>query len=42
MTEAELEQWAITANWSVKRVEWLRPFLSRFAIVHSSHALVVK
>jgi predicted nucleic acid-binding protein len=42
MTEAELEQWAITANWSAKRVEWLRLFVSRFAIVPSSHALVVK
>jgi tRNA(fMet)-specific endonuclease VapC len=42
MTEAELEQWAITSNWSAKRVEWLRLFISRFAIVPSSHALVVK
>lgn len=42
MTEAELEQWAITANWSPKRIEWLRLFLARFAIVPSSHALVLK
>ncbi len=42
MTEAELEQWAITANWSAKRIEWLRIFISRFAIVPSSHELVVK
>ena len=42
MTEAELEQWAISANWSAKRVEWLRIFISRFAIVPSSHELVVQ
>jgi hypothetical protein len=33
MTEAELEQWALLANWSAKRVEWLRLFLARFVIV---------
>jgi predicted nucleic acid-binding protein len=42
MTEAELEHWAITANWSPKRIEWLRLFISRFAIVPSSHALIIK
>jgi predicted nucleic acid-binding protein len=42
MTEAELEQWAILANWSTKRIEWLRVFLGRFAIVPSSHDLVLK
>ena len=42
MTEAELEQWALLANWSQKRVEWLRLFLSRFAVVPSSHDLVLK
>lgn len=42
MTEAELEQWALLANWSEKRVEWLRLFLERFAIVPSSHDLVLK
>ena len=42
MTEAELEQWALLANWSEKRVEWLLLFLSRFAIVPSSHDLVLK
>ena len=36
MTEAELEQWALLANWSEKRVEWLRLFLGRFAIMPSS------
>jgi tRNA(fMet)-specific endonuclease VapC len=42
MTEAELEQWALLANWGEKRIEWLRLFLSRFAIVPSSHDLVLK
>jgi tRNA(fMet)-specific endonuclease VapC len=42
MTEAELEQWALLAKWSAKRVEWLRIFLRRVAIVPSSHDLVVK
>ncbi|MGB7759614.1 MAG: PIN domain-containing protein [Bryobacteraceae bacterium] len=42
MTEAELEQWALLANWSEKRVDWLRLFLSRFAIVPSSHDLTLK
>jgi predicted nucleic acid-binding protein len=42
MTEAELEQWALLANWSEKRVEWLRLFLSRFVVVPSSHDLVLK
>jgi predicted nucleic acid-binding protein len=42
MTEAELEQWALLANWTEKRVEWLRLFLSRFAIVPSLHDLVLR
>ena len=42
MTEAELEQWALLANWSEKRVVWLRLFLSRFVVVSSSHDLVLK
>ena len=42
MTEAELEQWALLANWSAKRVEWLRLFLGRCVIVPSSHDLVLK
>ncbi len=42
MMEAELEQWVLLANWSDKRVEWLRLFLSRFAIVPSSRDLVLK
>jgi tRNA(fMet)-specific endonuclease VapC len=42
MTEAELEQWALLANWGASRVEWLRLFLGRCAIVPSSHDLVLK
>jgi len=42
MTEAELEQWALLANWSAKRIEWLRLFLGRFVIVPSSRDLVLK
>jgi tRNA(fMet)-specific endonuclease VapC len=42
MTEAELEQWPLLANWGAKRVEWLRLFLGRCAIVPSSHDLVLK
>jgi tRNA(fMet)-specific endonuclease VapC len=30
------------ANWSQKRVEWLRLFLSRFVVVPSSHDFVLK
>lgn len=41
MTQAELEQWALTAGWSEKRVEWLRIFLGRSVIVPSSHALIL-
>jgi predicted nucleic acid-binding protein len=37
MTEAELEQWALLANWGGKRIVWLRLFLSRFVVVPSSH-----
>jgi tRNA(fMet)-specific endonuclease VapC len=42
MTEAELEQWALLSNWQAKRVDWLRIFLGRFAIVPSSHDLILK
>jgi predicted nucleic acid-binding protein len=42
MTEAELEQWALMANWSLKRIDWLRLYLERFAIVPSSRELVMK
>ena len=42
LTEAELEQWVLLANWSAKRVEWLHLFLGRCAIVPSSHDLVLK
>jgi predicted nucleic acid-binding protein len=40
MTEAELEQWALIANWSDKRTDWLRLFMARFAVAPSSRALV--
>jgi tRNA(fMet)-specific endonuclease VapC len=42
MTEAELEQWALLASWSAKRVDWLRLFLGRCAVVPSSHDLSMK
>ena len=42
MMEAELEQGALLSNWQAKRVEWLRIFLGRFAIVPSSHDLILK
>jgi len=32
MTEAELEQWALLSNWSVKRANWLRTYLARFVV----------
>jgi tRNA(fMet)-specific endonuclease VapC len=41
MTEAELEQWALLANWHAKRIAWLRIFLARFVIVPSSRDLVL-
>lgn len=42
MTEAELEQWALLSNWHTKRIDWLRMFLARFAIVPTSRDLVLK
>ncbi len=42
MTEAELEQWSLLANWHPKRNEWLRVFLGSFVIVPSSRDLVLK
>jgi tRNA(fMet)-specific endonuclease VapC len=42
LTEAELEQWALSANWSAKRTDRLHLFLRRVAIVPSSHDLVLK
>jgi predicted nucleic acid-binding protein len=42
MTEAEMEQWSLLANWGEKRVVWLRLFLSRFVVVPASHDLVLK
>ena len=40
MTEAELEQWSLLANWHPN--EWLRVFLGSFVIVPSSRDLVLK
>lgn len=42
MTEAELEQWALPANWQTKRIEWLRVSLRQFVIVPSSRGPVLK
>ena len=42
MTIAELEQWVILSNWSAKRIEWMRLFIARFAVVPYSHDLAVK
>jgi len=42
MTEAELEQWVLLANWSTQRTARLRMFMERFAIVPSSRDLVLK
>jgi tRNA(fMet)-specific endonuclease VapC len=39
MTEAELERWALQANWGEVRFERLRQFLRRFLIVPSSEHL---
>jgi len=41
-TQAELEQWALLANWGSTRVEWLRLYFGRFAIVPSSHDLALR
>jgi tRNA(fMet)-specific endonuclease VapC len=42
MTEAELEQWALLANWNAQRISLLRTFLQRFAVIPSSRDLVLK
>lgn len=42
MTEAKLERWALLANCGAKRLERLRLFLGRCAIVPSSRDLVLK
>src|ERR1700730_8910915 len=41
MTEAELQQWALLANWNAQRIS-LRTFLQRFAVIPSSRDLVLK
>ena len=42
MTAAELEQWALLANWQAKRIEWLRTHLKQFVIIPTSRDLVLK
>lgn len=42
MTEAELEQWALLANWNTQRISRMRMFLRRFVVVPSSRDLVLK
>jgi len=39
MTEAELEQWVLASDWSAKRADWLRLYITRFLIVGSSEDL---
>lgn len=42
MTEAELERWALQSRWGENRVQRLRQYISRFAIVPSSRDLARK
>ena len=42
MTEAELERWALQSRWGEGRVQRLRRYISRFAIVPSSRDLARK
>lgn len=42
MTEAELEQWILLANWGVNRVRRFRTFMTRFASVPSSRDLILR
>lgn len=35
MTVAELELWAVSANWGAKKKAFLKEYLKRFSIVHS-------
>ena len=37
-----IEQWALLSNWHARRIEWLRVFLGRFAIVPYSRDLGLK
>jgi predicted nucleic acid-binding protein len=42
MTEAELEQWILLANWGVDRVQRFRIFMTGFASVPSSRDLILQ
>jgi tRNA(fMet)-specific endonuclease VapC len=42
MTEAELEQWVLLANWGPERVRRFRSFMNRFASVPSSRDLILR
>jgi predicted nucleic acid-binding protein len=42
MTEAELEQWILLANWGVDRVRRFRIFMTGFASVPSSRDLILQ
>jgi predicted nucleic acid-binding protein len=42
MTEAELEQWILLANWGVERVRRFRIFMTGFASVPSSRDLILQ
>ena len=42
MTEAELEQWILLANWGIDRVRRFRIFMTGFASVPSSRDLILQ
>jgi tRNA(fMet)-specific endonuclease VapC len=42
MTEAELEQWILLANWGAGRVHRFRQFMTGFASVPSSRDLILR
>jgi predicted nucleic acid-binding protein len=42
MTEAELEQWVMLANWGPERTSRFRQFMNRFASVPSSRDLILR
>jgi predicted nucleic acid-binding protein len=42
MTEAELEQWILLANWGADRVRRFRIFMTGFASVPSSRDLILQ
>jgi predicted nucleic acid-binding protein len=42
MTEAELEQWILLANWGERRVQRFQEFMRGFASVPSSRDLILR